>query len=282
VKTIFIEDTESHRETIQQIMKSIKGVELMGNADSLSSGYDLINKTKPQLVLMDIELYPGTAFDLLEKIQIERQIDFEIIFLTGFANFEYPIRAIQYAALDFIMKPIDPEKLKAAVERAEKKILQQQAAFQNDLQIQLLLQNLKNLTERRSNRIALHRAKGLIDFVQIEDIVYLEADKEVTNIYFKDGRKIVAIKSLAYYSNPLTIDFNFFRISDKQLANLDYLQSYNHSDSYQLTLTNGTTLYASRRGGQDLKQQLNSTLDAVPILEPSILNTLINRLFGRS
>jgi two-component system LytT family response regulator len=282
MKTIFIEDTESHRETIQQILKSIKKVELIGNADSVSSGYELINKTKPNLVLMDIELYPGTAFDLLEKIQSEREIDFEIIFLTGFANFEYPIRAIQYAALDFIMKPIDPEKLIIAVERAEKKILQKQLAFQNNLQIQLLLQNLRNPNERRSNRIALHRPKGLIEFVLVEEIIYLEADKEVTSIYFKDDKKIVATKSLAFYSNPLTLDFNFFRISDKQLVNLDYLRSYNHIEGYQLTLINGIALYASRRGGQDLKQHLNRTLESTPIVKPNIMINALNKLIGKS
>ena len=256
MRTIFVEDTDSHRNTIRQMLNECPSVELVGEADALDSGYDIIKKMKPELVLLDVELYPGTAFDILNRLQTEGKIGFEIIFLTGFANFEYPVRAIQYAALDFLTKPIDKEKLKEATERAAQKIAEKQAPAQYQEQIALLLQNLKNPPEKRSNRIAFHRSGGAIEFVNVDDIVYCEADKDVCHVFLSGEKMFTATRGLAFYAPPLEIDFNFFRISDKQLVNLDFLKVYEHNKDYQLTLISGKMLYASRRGGQELRQYL--------------------------
>lgn len=289
MRTIFVEDTEEHRETIRQMLSEFKQIQLVGEADSLETGYDLIRKVKPELVLLDIELYPGTAFDLLNQLQATGKIDFEIIFLTGFARLDYPIRAIQYAALDFLMKPIDKDKMKEAIERAEKKLSEKQTTPQYQEQIQLLLQNLKNPPEKRLNRIAFHRSGGTIEFVATDTIVYLEAEKDVTHVFLNDNKKFTAMRNLSFYAKPLEIDFNFFRISDKQLVNLDYLKSYSHSEEYQLTLTNGNKLYASRRGGQELKQHLNEGFQVgntegvaaiTPEVETGLLRGLLKKVLG--
>lgn len=286
MRTIFVEDTESHRNTIRQMLAECSPVELVGEADSLDSGYELIKTAQPELVLLDVELYPGTAFDLLNRLQSDGKISFEVIFLTGFANFEYPVRAIQYAALDFLMKPIDKEKLKEAIERAAQKIAEKQAPAQYQEQIALLLQNLKNPPERRSSRIAFHRTGGAIEFVSASDIVYCEADKDTTHVFLNGGKKFTATRNLAFYARPLEIDFNFFRISDKQLVNLDYLKAYEHGKDYQLTLTNGSNLYASRRGGQELKQHIadNYGGDVKPAVAPQVetglLHGILKRLLG--
>lgn len=289
MKTIFVEDTESHRNTIRQMLSEFEQIQLVGEADSLDTGYDLIQKVKPELVFLDVELYPGTAFDLLNRLKEKGKINFEIIFLTGFASFEYPIRAIQYAALDFIMKPLDKDKMKEAIERAEIKMSEKKTAPQYQEQINLLLQNLRNPQERRSNRIAFHRSGGTIEFVSTDSIVYCEAEKDVTHVFLNDNKKFTAMRNLSFYAKPLEIDFNFFRISDKQLVNLDYLKSYSHSEDYQLTLTNGKVLYASRRGGQELKQHLNEGLQVgntegvaaiTPEVETGLLRGLLKRVLG--
>ena len=284
MRTIFVEDTESHRRTIRQMLSDCPPVELVGEADSLDTGYELIKSLKPDLVLFDVELYPGTAFDLLNRLLAEGKISFEIIFLTGFVNFEYPVRAIHYAALDFLTKPIEKEKLKEAIERAAQKIAEKQAPTQYQEQIALFLQSLKTTPERRSNRIAFHRTGGAIEFVNVSDIVYCEADKDTTHVFLNGGRKFTATRNLAFYAKPLEIDFNFFRISDKQLANLEYLKSYEHAKDFQLTLTNGVKLYAARRGGQALKQHIADTFgnDAktAPVVEPGLLKGILKKLMG--
>jgi two-component system, LytTR family, response regulator len=288
MKAIFVEDTESHRNTIRQMLVDhCPQVELLGEANSLESGYKLIKKTKPELVLLDVELYPGTSFDLLNDLRLENAIDFEIIFLTSFATFEYPVRAIQYAALDFLMKPLDVEKLQEAINRAEKKFKEKNATPQYQEQIALLLQNLRSSPERKFKRIAFHRSGGQIEFVATDDIIYCEAEKDVTHVYLNNDKQFTAMRNLAFYAKPLEIDFNFFRISDKQLVNLNFLQNYNHSKDYQLTLTNGKALNASRRGGQELRQHLNSNFQPntegvviSPEAEKGVLKTLLKRVLG--
>lgn len=287
MRTIFVEDTESHRSTIRQMLSECPPVQVVGEADSLDSGYELIKKMNPDLVLFDVELYPGTAFDLLNRLQADGKIGFEIIFLTGFMNFAYPVRAIQYAALDFLTKPIEKQKLKEAVERAAQKIAEKQVPAAHHEQIALLLQNLQNPPERRSNRIAFHRTGGAIEFVNAADILYCKADKDLTHVYLDDGKKFTATRNLSYYAKPLEIDFNFFRISDNHLVNLDYLKAYEHGKEYQLTLTNGIKLNASRRGGQDLKQHIANSFggDAKPApiapeVQKGLLNILFKKIFG--
>jgi two-component system, LytTR family, response regulator len=256
MRTVFIEDTESHRNTIRQMLSEFPSVQIVGEADSIESGYELIVREKPNLAILDVELYPGTSFDILNRLQADNLTDFEIIFLTGFSSFEYSVRAIQYAALDFLTKPLDRERLKEAMERAEKKIEQRRVPAIYYDQINALLQNLKNPPDKRSSRIIFHRAGGGLEFVDVKDIVYCEADKDTTNVFMQNKQKFTAVRNLSYYARPLEIDFNFFRISDKYLVNLEYLKLYEHNQDYKLTLTDGGILYASRRGGQDLKQYL--------------------------
>lgn len=300
MRTVFVEDTESHRNTIRQmLLEHCPKVQLVGEADSLDSGFSLIKRENPALVLLDVELYPGTAFDLLNRLQAEGEINFEVIFLTGFANFEYPVRAIQYAALDFLMKPIDKDKLKEAIERVEKKLANKLLLPLYQEQIMLLLHNLTNPPERRSNRIIFHRGKGAIDSVHVDDIIYCEADKDVTKVFLKDYiqnekqedvASFTAMRSLASYAKLLEIDFNFFRISDKHLVNLNHLRTYNHRNDFELILQNGRKLYASRRGGQELNQHLNKvplipSLDKVtevsPEAENNILKMILKKLLGK-
>lgn len=300
MRTVFVEDTESHRNTIRQmLLEHCPQVQLVGEADSLDSGYNLIKKENPELVLLDVELYPGTAFDLLNRLQAEGEINFEVIFLTGFANFEYPVRAIQYAALYFLMKPIDKDKLKEAIDRVEKKLANQQNAVQYQEQIKQFLHNLTNPPEKRSNRIAFHRGGGTIDFVYVDDIVYCEADRDVTKVFLKgytqndkqeDIPSFTAMRNLASYAKPMEIDFNFFRISDKQLVNIDHVTSYRHSNDFELLLFNGRKLYASRRGGQEFKQywnklsissSSNNKTEISPEAENNILKMILKKLLGK-
>ena len=155
-------------------------------------------------------------------------------------------------------------------------------------QIAYLLQSLSNTPEKKKIKLAFYRVGGAIDFVDAQEIIYCEADKDTTHVFLSDGRKFTAIRNLAFYAKPLEIDFNFFRISDKQLVNLDYLRSYEHSRDYQLTLSNGIILHASRRGGQDLKQyitesyKVNQKTAMLPSKteETGLLKNILRRLLG--
>jgi two-component system, LytTR family, response regulator len=299
MRTVFVEDTASHRDTIRQmLMEHCPQVQIVGEADSIETGYALIKKENPELVLLDVELYPGTAFDLLKRLQAEGKIIFEVIFLTGFTKMEYLLRAIQYAALDFLMKPIDEHRLREAIERVERKLADRQDFSSLQEQITLLLDNLRHPPENRSNRIIFHRGRGVINSVHVDEIVYCESDGDVTKVFLhgytqneknEDVASFKAMRSLASYAKLLEIDFNFFRISDRLLVNLNHLDTYNHRNDYELLLKNGRRLYASRRGGQELNQHLNraasgASLNNAPEITPetenNILKMILKKLLG--
>ncbi len=257
IRTVLIEDIESERNTFKETLKNCcPDIVVVGEGDSIETGFEIIQTTNPDLVFLDINLNIGTGFDLLNKCLENGHIQFEIIFLTGEINITYPVRAIHYSALDFIYKPIDSTKLYESIHRVKTKFASKAINPFYQKQLELLIQNLQNNHDKKTNKVAFHRSGGAIEFVQTNNIVYCEAEKDTTHIYLADNTKFTAMKNLSFYARPLEIDFNFFRISDKLLINLEFLKTYNHNDDFKVMMVNGKILYASRRGGQDLKQFL--------------------------
>ena len=252
IKAIMVEDMLANREVLRTMLAEVcPQVELLGEAENVEQGYQLIKSVQPDLVFLDIQLDRETSFDLLERLYAEDAIGFEIIFITGVGTFENVTRAIEFSALDFIHKPISEEKLVKAVEKAAKKI----SRPQYNRQIGLLL-DILNHPAQKSRRIAFHLLKGIIEFVLVDDIVLLEADGPVTHIRLRDGSNLTAMKNLGHYSRLLTSEYNFFPISNDKVVNLDFVKRYNHAE-LTLTLVYGTHIIAARRGGQDFRRFLS-------------------------
>lgn len=252
IKAIMVEDMLANREVLRTMLAGVcPQVELLGEAENVEQGYQLIKAVQPDLVFLDIQLDRETSFDLLERLYAEDAIGFEIIFITGVGTFENVTRAIEFSALDFIHKPVSEEKLVKAVEKAAKKI----SRPQYNRQIELLLDILSHPAQK-SRRIAFHLLKGVIEFVHVDDIVLLEADGPVTHIRLRDGAHLTAMKNLGHYSRLLTTEYNFFQISNDKVVNLDFVKRYNHAE-LTLTLVDGTHIIAARRGGQDFRRFLS-------------------------
>lgn len=252
IKAIMVEDMLANREVLRSMLAELcPQVELLGEAENVEQGYQLIKSVQPDLVFLDIQLDRETSFDLLDRLYAEDAIGFEIIFITGVGTFENVTRAIEFSALDFIHKPISEEKLVKAVEKAAKRINRPQY----NRQIELLL-DILNHPAQKSRRIAFHLLKGIIEFVLVDDIVLLEADGPVTHIRLRDGAHMTAMKNLGHYSRLLTTEYNFFQISNDKVVNLDYVKRYNHAE-LTLTLVDGTHVIAARRGGQDFRRFLS-------------------------
>ena len=275
IDAIIVEDSLKNREALLELLKEeCPQVRVLGEADNLADAYSLIKKIQPGLVFLDIQLKEGTTFDLLGRLYNEGRINFEIIFITAYGKFEYTTKAIEYSALDFITKPINSQKLLKAVKKAEQKIGHQQYAAQIELLIEIL-----NKPTNVSNRIAFHLIKGVIEFVEVKDIIYLEADGTVTNIYLSEDRKLIALRNLGYYIKLLMSDYNFFPISNKHLVHLNYIKRYKHSE-LTVWLINGKPLIASRRGGQDFKKFLTNNKDKFGKLQQLNLKDLLKKWFG--
>lgn len=252
INAIIIEDVPATRVTLKNILsKEFNQIRVVGEAGSVNEGYQLIKQQHPELVFMDIQLEDGTSFDILTQLQAEEAVNFGIVFFTAYGNYEYATKAIEYSALDFISKPIDAQKLQKAVTKAEARINQE--GYKN--QVALLLETLTNNTNK-SQRIAIHLIRGIIEFVDVERIMYLEADGTMTKVYLEKGATLHAAKNLGSYGKLLKKDYDFYSISNSIIVNLAFVKRYIHRE-LTVKLLDGTLLSASRRGGQDFKNIVN-------------------------
>jgi two-component system LytT family response regulator len=277
IRAIIIEDMPANREVLRHMLQEYcPEVIVSGEAETVEQGYELVKKEQPDLVFLDIQFDRETSFKLLDDLYAEDAINFEIIFVTGVGNYENVTRAIEFSALDLIHKDfLTSDKLKKAVEKAARKL----SRPQYNRQIEMLL-DLLGKSGGRSRRIAFHLPRGVIEFVQVDDIVVLEADGVVTYVRLSNGTKFTAMKNLGHYSKLLTAEYDFFQISSDTVVNLDYVKRYNHSE-LTLTLTDGSHLIAARRGGQDFRRYLSENKKYGKVEEKDGLLRLLRGLLGK-
>ena len=276
MKVIIIEDITYEVELVKSLLKKMfPQVEVIGQADNVVDGVKLITSHKPDFILMDIEIMGGTSYDILNQIQkLNIPIDFEVIFLTGNRKFDYATMAFAYSALDFLTKPIDPILFEKAIKKAIERSNPQQ--YLNQIQ---LFMDLVRSPDNKNSKLAVHKIGGIISFIQIDQIIYLEADREVTHFVFKNGEEVIATRNLGQYDQLLVNNHRFFSISNSLLINLDELNSYDHSEKI-VTMSNHKRLYASRRGGQDLKNYINTNVTLTPNKSETLV-TMLKNMFVR-
>ncbi|MCB0738835.1 MAG: response regulator transcription factor, partial [Bacteroidetes bacterium] len=210
-------------------------VQILGEANGVVEGVKLIRKVKPNLVFLDIEMGDGNGFDLLE---IFGEIDFQVIFITGMDA--YAIQAFKYSAVDYLLKPVDPEDLQAAVERATERVNSQGQANK----IELLLENI-NEQMNAKKRLALH-SRDKVDVVEINDIVRCESDDNYTRFFIANGKKILVSKTLKEYDNLLS-DHGFLRIHQSHLINPQHIVEFVKADGGHLLMKDGKEAPVSHR-----------------------------------
>ena len=243
LNAIIIDDEERARNTLSSLLLNYcPEINVVANCSNVPDGVIAINKYKPDVVFLDIEMPDYNGFELLGFF---REIDFDIIFVTAYS--EYAIKAFEISAVDYILKPIDIDQLKNSVE----KLKQKKMYSQMQEQIQLLKESYKGDDIRK---IAISMSNGLT-FVEISGIVFLEADGAYTMFYIKDGRKILASKKLKFYEDILSNRSFFFRTHRSYFINVNYIKKYTRSEN-AILMDNDTTITISR----DRKQEFESLL----------------------
>ncbi len=203
---IIIEDEPSSRLFLQEIMlRYHSDWKLLGVCSNVSEGIEAIRTFKPDLVLLDIEIGEGTAFDILNVVE---DCSFKLIFITAYEH--YALKAIKYAALDYILKPIDLEELKLALDKTK-------SEFENsNLRIKELKKNFNE--DEIHKTLMLPTVKGY-QLVQIKEIAYIEANGQYVFIHLLDKRKFLVSHSLGYYEELLK-DGVFFRAHKSFIVNV--------------------------------------------------------------
>lgn len=191
LRIIIVDDETGARQSLSNIIRAkCSGVEILEAVDSVNSALEAIEIFKPDLVFLDIQLGNESGFDLLEKTG---QYNFEVIFTTAYD--QYAIRAIKFAALDYLLKPIDANELIAAVKRAEEKKMK---ILENN-RVAVLLNNRQR--DKVNQTIGLPTMQGF-DFVEINDIIRAESTGNYTIFYLKGNIKFlfpVCLKNLKNY-----------------------------------------------------------------------------------
>jgi two-component system LytT family response regulator len=243
IRAIIIDDEERARNTLRALLKEYcPQVEVVGICANIPEGVLNINQKRPQLVFLDIEMPEYNGFELLSFF---REIDFQIIFVTAYN--EYALKAFEVSAVDYLLKPVDIDKLKIAVEKAAKRL--------GSPDIQHNVDVLKDTFKTgQFNKIALPVSEGLL-FIEVPDIVYLEAEGSYTNVWLKNGAKILVSKKMKFFEEILDTRPNFFRSHRSFMVNINYLKKYSKNDS-SLLLDNGKVVYISRERKAEFEEQL--------------------------
>jgi len=189
---IIIDDMELARASLKsEIEDCLPQIEIIGEADGVVQGIKLIKECKPEIVFLDIEMNDGDGFDVLD---ILTDLNSKVIFVT--ASNEYAIKAFQYAAVDYIMKPADSELLQKAVQ----KVIVQGNTHKD--QIALMKEQIKE-DRKPSTKLALHTSDK-IQIVDFSEIVRLEAMGNYTTFYLSGGSKILVTRTLKEYDKLLS------------------------------------------------------------------------------
>lgn len=238
IKAIIIEDEKKSREMLSAMVENhFSGqVNLIGSAKNVAEGVEMIKKNQPDLLFLDISMPDGTGFDVLEKVQ---GLKFDIIFTT--ATDKHALKAIKYSACDYLLKPIDIDELKEAVNKVVQK---KEPGLPSMANLEFLIQNLKRADDNYS-KITLPTGTAY-EIVNINDIIRCEADGGYTNFYLNGGRKIMVSAGLKHYEDLLP-EKDFLRVHHHYLINMRHVVRFLKVDGGYAIMSDGSQIEISRR-----------------------------------
>ena len=227
MKAIIIDDEPHCRNVIARILEEHQlPLTVVAQCADGIEGLKAILKYQPDVVFLDIEMPNMNGFQMLEALGNE-DLHFTLIFTTAYDKFA--VRAFKYSAFEYLLKPIDDDELVATVQKLQKRITSAQ-------QLAHLKQNLH--PKRDINKLTIAHTRGLT-FVELTDIVALEADGGYTKIFVTSGETVLSSKHLGYFDELLNDRPEFFRTHKQFIINLNYIKEYLHGDYNEIVLKNG-------------------------------------------
>lgn len=246
IKVLIVDDEQKARNILHHyITNFIPEITEVRQADSAEAALEILKDYQPGIVFLDVEMPHKSGFDFLLEL---KEPSFDVIFTTAYN--QYAIQAIRFSALDYLLKPVDPDELKAAVQRHHEKqesVQQKKELFDN------LVQNIEK-KEVKDFKIAVPSAEGVY-FFKIEDILRLEADRSYTYIHLTYKKPFIASKTLKHFEDMLD-EFGFIRTHKSHLVNPSHITRISNDNEFVL-LTDGTKVEVSRRKKEEVQQRLN-------------------------
>ena len=254
LKTIIIDDEPKAIETTEEIIKlHCPLVQIIDKAKGVESGFQSILQHQPDVVLLDIQMKDGSGFDLLNKL---KPISFQVIFVT--AHEEYAIQAIKFSAIDYLLKPIDPDELMLAFEKI--KTFTPQSVNE---QIETLFSNMNSKLEKEKKIVLKTFQKT--DIVKINDIVRCESHRGYTEFHLSNRTRIMVSKTLNTYYELLE-SFDFFKVHKSHFINLNHLLRLERKNHLFAIMDDGSSIPISTRKRESLLKYLDSHLNLLGTL----------------
>ncbi|WP_417350540.1 LytR/AlgR family response regulator transcription factor [Flavobacterium alkalisoli] len=251
ITALLIDDDANLRNGMKSfLIRYAPDIEIVGEADSVKAGISAIEFHQPNVVFLDIQLGDGTGFDILEQVmQRKGSLSCHVVFIT--AHEQYAVKAFRFSALDYLLKPVDPEDLNNVVDKIKKTL----SGNDNYAHIDLLLENIRKKVDK-FKRIALSTSDG-IHLFEVSDIIRCESQDNYTKFYIKDNKPILIAKTLKEYEDLLS-EQGFERIHQSHLINLAYLKSYIKKDGGYAVMADNSHLPISQRKKERLQEILKS------------------------
>ena len=242
VTTVIIDDEVAARNVLKEMIETLElPVTILAMAEDVPSGVKAINKHRPDFILLDVEMPVYNGFQLLDFFD---PINFDIVFVTAYS--EYAVRAFQVSAVDYLVKPIQADYLKTAIERVE----------QNRNISKERYDVLKKYTAANEiQRIALPISNGLL-FTDLKDIIYIKAEGSYSCFHLTDGRKVLVSKKIKEFENILLPTGHFFRTHRTYLINLHKIKQYIKTDGGHILMNNGDIVSISRELKEDFLNKI--------------------------
>lgn len=234
MKAVIVEDEQMSRELLRNyIGKYCPEVTVVAEADNVNDGLQAIKMHKPDILFLDVEMPKGTGFDLLEQAT---NSSFETIFVTAYNN--YAVKALNYSAAYYILKPVSIEDLTSAVE----KIKNNRHLKHSALNTNVLLENIRK-EDARQLKIVLPLQDGF-EVVCVKEIVHCKANDNFTDFHFVSKSKKMICRTLKFYEDLLS-ESGFLRVHKSHLINLEHVVKYTKGKGGQLTMSDGAVIEVS-------------------------------------
>jgi two-component system, LytTR family, response regulator len=237
MKAILVDDEPDGIRTLQKMLGAhCPAVQIVASCSSAAAAKQQIELLKPDVVFLDIQMPGKTGLEMLTEISPK---DFEVIFVTAYN--EYMLQALQYSAADYLLKPVDEDRLIEAVKRVEQRLDNSKKEDRTNA----LMYNLAQVGHPAAMRLCLPTLKGFI-VLKLEEILYCEAERSYTVFHLDNGKTVTVSKPLADYDQLLK-DTSFLRVHKSFLVNMMHVREYQRGEGGMVIMSNGAEIEISRR-----------------------------------
>lgn len=250
IRIAIVDDESASRDVIRGLLKEqYPDAMIVGEADGVTAGMQLLENSRPDLIFLDVQMEDGTGFDLLDRFSIW---NFNVIFTT--AHDEFAVRAFRYNAIDYLLKPIVPEELVEAVNKAR-------VHTDHQLRQQQIGHLLDTATKRSFDRITLMTSTGPV-FAQTQDILRLETYGNYSFVFFSNGERHLVSRNLKEFEEMLP-EPKFFRVHQSHIVNTSCIKKFVKDDSGHAIMTDGSKIPVARRRKEDFLSLLRKYFPSV-------------------